>query len=160
VQISDVSLSPLEQWRQTHFGSSANSGLGADLQDGDHDALLNLMEYALARNPNSASAGTLPYPVSGGIEAVLAGRLVIVCDLPETTPTDVTYRIEANATPGSVGWVEIARKIGNGAWIWQAGGTSRIIESTAAGRTTVKVADVELISAGGPRFMRLRVSGL
>jgi uncharacterized delta-60 repeat protein len=164
VQISDVSLSPLEQWRQTHFGSSANSGSGADLQDADHDALLNLMEYALARNPNSASAGngagSLPYPVSGGIEAVLAGRLVIVCDLPESPPADVIYHIEANTSPGAVGWAELARKTGAGAWTWQAGGTSRIIESTASGRTTVKVADVELISAGAPRFMRLRVSGL
>ena len=83
-----------------------------------------------------------------------------MCDLPEIPPADVIYHIEANTTPGPAGWVDLARKTGTAAWTWQAGGTSRIIESTAAGRTTVKVANVELISTGAPRFMRLRVSGL
>lgn len=39
-------------WRQQNFGSSANSGNGADVADPDNDLLPNLLEYALALNPN------------------------------------------------------------------------------------------------------------
>ncbi len=161
VLILDVSLSPLEQWRQTHFGRSANSGNGADLEDFDLDGLANLLEYALGRLPTSGTAANgasaLPQARSDAVEAELAGRLVLQCDLPEITPADVSYSIEVSTAITS-GWSQLAQKAGNAAWTWTAGGTARIIESTAAGRTTVKVGDTELIAPGGRRFMRLRVT--
>ena len=42
---------PLETWRQTHFGSPANTSNGADLFDFDGDGLVNLLEYAFGQNP-------------------------------------------------------------------------------------------------------------
>jgi uncharacterized delta-60 repeat protein len=59
---STGSASPLESWRQTHFGSPANSGNGADDFDFDHDGLVNLVEYAFGLDPMENSAGQLPQP--------------------------------------------------------------------------------------------------
>ncbi len=39
-------------WRTQYFGNSANSGPGADTADGDKDGLPNMVEYALALDPN------------------------------------------------------------------------------------------------------------
>lgn len=52
----------IEGWRQTHFGNTANSGDGADLNDFDKDGLPNLVEYAFGFDPRQNSAGLLPAP--------------------------------------------------------------------------------------------------
>lgn len=52
----------LELWRQSKFGSSANSGNGADASDADSDGIPNLLEYALGTEPltpNSGAAATV-----------------------------------------------------------------------------------------------------
>jgi len=52
----------LQLWRQSKFGSSANSGNGADAFDADSDGIPNLLEYALGTEPltpNSGSAATV-----------------------------------------------------------------------------------------------------
>ncbi len=41
----------LDAWRQTYFGSTANSGAGADLSDPDRDGVVNLMEFATGSGP-------------------------------------------------------------------------------------------------------------
>ncbi|MCU0791491.1 MAG: heparinase II/III-family protein [Opitutaceae bacterium] len=46
-------LTPLERWRQARFGSSANSGAGADTADPDADGQVNLNEYLLGTDPLS-----------------------------------------------------------------------------------------------------------
>lgn len=53
-------------WRQTHFGSSANTGDGADNADYDRDGIPNLVEYALGLNPTQSTTGQLPVPVRSG----------------------------------------------------------------------------------------------
>ncbi|MEI6653474.1 MAG: S8 family serine peptidase [Verrucomicrobiota bacterium] len=55
-----ILLTQLETWRLTYFGSSDNSGPGADLNDPDHDGIVNLVEYAFGLNPTVNSAGQLP----------------------------------------------------------------------------------------------------
>ena len=37
----------LQAWRQTYFGSPDNTGDGADLNEFDHDGIVNLLEFAL-----------------------------------------------------------------------------------------------------------------
>ncbi len=49
---SNLSLSA---WRTQNFGSSANSGNGADLADPDGDGMVNLMEFGLDLDPNKPS---------------------------------------------------------------------------------------------------------
>jgi len=50
----------LEQWRQTHFGTSQNTDSGADPADPDRDGLDNLTEFALGRHPLTADSAGLP----------------------------------------------------------------------------------------------------
>lgn len=50
----------LEQWRQTHFGTTTNTGDAADQHDFDHDGIPNLVEFAFALHPKQDSSGQLP----------------------------------------------------------------------------------------------------
>lgn len=47
----ESAMTPQESWRQTHFGSTANSGDGANGNDFDHDGFTNSQEYAAGTNP-------------------------------------------------------------------------------------------------------------
>ena len=50
-----------------YFGSTADSGDGANTADPDHDGLSNLIEFAFGLNPNSgASLQTPPAVLTGG----------------------------------------------------------------------------------------------
>ena len=61
------SSTALENWRQNHFGSSINSGDGADDFDFDQDGLVNLIEYAFGLDPTRPDRDQLPQPeLSGG----------------------------------------------------------------------------------------------
>ncbi len=42
---------PQQSWRQTYFGTAANTGTAADTYDADDDGLTNLVEYAFGLNP-------------------------------------------------------------------------------------------------------------
>ena len=44
-----------EAWRQTYFGSAANSGAGEDLSDPDRDGVVNVMEFATGSGPWGAA---------------------------------------------------------------------------------------------------------
>lgn len=50
----------LESWRRIYFGSTANSGNGADHFDYDGDGLTNLAEFAFGLDPTKPSAGQMP----------------------------------------------------------------------------------------------------
>ncbi len=56
----DPSLSDLETWRLTNFGSSADAGSGADGFDYDKDGLVNLVEYAFGLDPKSGQSLRIP----------------------------------------------------------------------------------------------------
>ncbi len=50
-----TTLTSLQNWRQTYFGTTANSGSAADTADYDNDGIPNLVEYALGLNPTVES---------------------------------------------------------------------------------------------------------
>ena len=50
----------IESWRQTHFGTTANSGGSANTADPDGDGQSNLLEYALGTTPTASN----PLPVT------------------------------------------------------------------------------------------------
>lgn len=59
---NDVTLTiatALQSWRHTHFGSIANTGMGADTFDADQDGESNLLEFATAQNPHNHSIAAI-----------------------------------------------------------------------------------------------------
>jgi alpha-tubulin suppressor-like RCC1 family protein len=65
-------LSPIEIWRQTHFGSIANSGDGANGFDFDKDGLANLVEYAFGLVPVSGGSLQIPQAQRIGSDVVIS----------------------------------------------------------------------------------------
>ncbi len=65
--IQGTGLTALENWRQTYFGITANTGNAANRVDYDHDGLLNIFEFAFGFNPTMADSPQLPpWQMSGG----------------------------------------------------------------------------------------------
>ena len=152
-----VSATPYLNWKLNHFGTAANSGDAADLADFDHDSLPNLLEYALGTAPDGPD-DHLSVP-SGSVTEVkpeLSGRLSISFQTADATPTDVIYTVQATSDLSTGTWTDLATKTGTGVWTWIAGGTSRILTSSSAGRTTVRVGDSQAITPPH-RLMRVKV---
>jgi hypothetical protein len=61
-----TTLTNLQNWRQTYFNTTANSGNAADSFDFDGDGLPNLIKYAFGLNPISPVSRRLPQPVYNG----------------------------------------------------------------------------------------------
>ncbi|RYD20562.1 MAG: PKD domain-containing protein, partial [Verrucomicrobiaceae bacterium] len=145
-------------WRESNLPNHGPQSTPAGDEDGD--GVTNLIEYALGRSPNSGTGNdgpaSLPQALVTAGEPELAGRLVLQASLPEPAAPDVVHVIEGSSTlTGS--WTTLATKTGAGSWIWNAGGTSRIVTSApSSGRVTVKVGDSVTIADGPARFLRLR----
>ena len=91
---------PLSSWRQIHFGSTANSGDGADLNDFDKDGIVNLVEFAFGLHPKQNSVGLLPKPQQ------ISGNLVINFTQPSGV-SGVTYGAEWSQTLASESWTTV-----------------------------------------------------
>jgi len=96
-------LTNLERWRDLHFGSPANSGDGADLNDFDQDDIPNLIEYALGLDPKANSSATIPKPFIAG------GNLVFEMTQPQFQfVSGITYGAEWSTTLGIGSWTSLA----------------------------------------------------
>ncbi|MFO1523076.1 MAG: hypothetical protein U1G05_13750 [Kiritimatiellia bacterium] len=84
---------PLQIWRNDHFGSPDAAGIAADDFDADLDGVANLIEYAAGTLPRSATPG------AGRVAAApqfFAGAWHPVVSFPRTARrTDVLHRFEA-----------------------------------------------------------------
>lgn len=120
----------LQDWRLANFGSTANSGLGADAADFDGDGISNLVEYATGTNPTVANA-----PV------VVAGRTgdFLTLSYPVIADASLVYRVLGS------------NDLGQG-FVTAAGSTS-----TSAGVATY-TDNVSLSAGGVRRFLRLEIS--
>jgi hypothetical protein len=77
---------PVEAWRFQVFGTITNTGLNADTSDKDADGTSNLLEYAMAMNPNIADS--IPFNIEESGES-----LSVIFTLNKSA-TDLTYTIE------------------------------------------------------------------
>lgn len=57
ISLGRIGLSPLEEWREEHFGHFTNSGPGADQADADGDGVPNLCEWACGTDPMDGMGG-------------------------------------------------------------------------------------------------------
>lgn len=145
-------------WRENNFPD--HDPLSTPLADRDGDGISNLIEYALGSSPLSGSANNgpsaLPQALIASPEALLNGRLTLQVELPDPAASDLIHVVEAASSLTGT-WTPLATKVGTGTWIWNPGGTSRIVLGTpASGRIIVKIGDSVAISAGTRRFLRLK----
>ncbi|OYW27731.1 MAG: hypothetical protein B7Z47_06410 [Chthoniobacter sp. 12-60-6] len=129
---------PFEVWQAQNWTSGGGySDPAADqLFDGDADGMANLLEYAFGTAPQARST----YPLVYDTAAVSTEKYLRLSVPKNTAATDVTFTVEATsnmANPAS----------------WSSAGL--IIEQNTA--TTLTVRDSQPMSAGGKRFMRVRV---
>ena len=100
IQLTGTVLLPISDWRQTHFGVSANSGTAADGADFDHDGLANILEYAFGLHPGQNSAGQLPLPAMNG------GDLTLTFNQPAHV-SGVIYEAEWSTSLAPTSWLPV-----------------------------------------------------
>jgi hypothetical protein len=85
-----AALTPIETWRQLHFGSPENTGLGADENIVANDGMSNLMKYALGINPSTPG-------INGAPTAIREDGLLKFTFTRRRDATDVTYLVEGTS---------------------------------------------------------------
>jgi hypothetical protein len=130
-------LSPIDQWRLTNFGTFINSGDAGDGADPDHDGLVNLIEYALGRDPHSPD----PYPLAFSLQA---GQLTLTYRRPHPAPVDISYVPEVTGNLVNPTWNSGPAYV-----------TERVTDN---GDSTETVTDTDLagISSNAAHYLRLR----
>ena len=126
----------LDAWRQTYFGSTANTGAGADLSDPDRDGVVNLMEFATGSGPWTLN------PQPG--ELVKNGSSMEFTWLRRRAAlTEISYAVE---------WSELL------SGPWSVAGVSTAILTD--GSVIQEMRSTLPAGGGGKRFVRLRVTRL
>ena len=123
---------PLDQWRQTQFGTTANSSSAADTADADGDGVTNLLEYALGGDPRSAL--NAPAPVAAS--QISNSRIQLT--FPRLR-SELTYAVEASSD--LITWTTIATNPG-------------VVGQSVTVTDTVNLAT----ATPARRFLRLRVT--
>jgi len=90
-------LTALETWRNTWFGTTANSGNAADNFDFDNDGLVNLLEYAFGLNPKDGASCLIPQA------QLVASNLVISFSEPPGVDS-ITYGAEWSTSLAPLDW--------------------------------------------------------
>jgi hypothetical protein len=90
----------LDNWRLTWFGSKADSGNGANMNDYDQDGIANLPEFAFGLNPTRPGAGQLP-------QWQLSGANFGVTFTQPDGVTGITYGAEWSTTLLPASWTAI-----------------------------------------------------
>lgn len=67
VNLTWTPLSPIEQWRFTHFGVTTSTGNAADNADPDNDGHANLLEFATGISPKSSDGAIITLTKSADI---------------------------------------------------------------------------------------------
>ncbi len=137
-------LTPVEQWRMSYFGTSLNTGNAADNADADADGLSNLHEYALGTTP-LATTTNLPTTTR------VANHLTLT--FPRNPgATDITLLVEARNDLLIGTWSPIATSSSPATWTPVAPATA---SETAGTATITDGTDMTLIPQ---RFLRLKIT--
>ncbi len=145
-----TNLPPLAAWKQAQFGANAgNESIAGDLANPDGDLLVNLLEYAMGGNPNSATSA--PAPVS----SVISNRVSLTFTRIVAN-TDVTITVQgADSLQGP--WADLAQSVNGNAMTELVAGAAAAETGSGATRS-VEVRDAfTLGQASHPRrFLRVK----
>jgi len=150
--VTVTNLLPLAAWKQAQFGANAgNESIAGDLANPDGDLLVNLLEYTLGGNPNSAASA--PAPVSSVI-----GNRVALTFTRILANTDVTITVQgADSLSGP--WTDLAQSVNGNAMSDVTAGA--VVSETGAGTTRgVEVRDAFTLGQEShpQRFLQVKVS--
>ena len=139
-EVSVSEVTPFSAWQLAEFGTNAgNPVVSGDLADPDGDGIVNLLEYALALNPNVASVTGLPTAQTD----LFCGCLSLTYT-KAVSATDLTYTAEAANDPGG---------------LWSTNGITLTVLGSDGVTQTNKASDAgNPIATSGKRFMHLRVT--
>jgi len=132
-----VQISPMEQWRQSHFGSNPAPGIAGNLDNPDGDLYNNLLEYILGLDPLVPDAGG----IVADLETIGADTFLRLTVTKNPAATDVNLAVEVTGDltlPGS----------------WTTSGTT--IEANTS--TLLQVRDNTPVSTASQRSIRLKVT--
>lgn len=128
----DAAVPPVATWRQTHFGTTENSGDAAFTADPDGDGVVNLLEYALGSDPTVAG------DILGAVVVEAAGDFLTL-SFSHIDDSALTYAIEAsNSVDGE----------------WNVVHTYPAFTSNGG----VTYTDTVAVNAETRRFLRLRIT--
>ena len=91
-----------ENWRQTNFGTTSNTGDAADSADPDADGMTNAAEYAAGTDPKS-SASVLR------VSAIATNANEVAMSFPSVAGK--TYRLESSETLQNGSWLPVQNNI-------------------------------------------------
>ena len=132
-----VQLSPIEQWRQSHFGPNPAPGIAGNLDNPDDDLYVNLLEYIL------------------GLDPLVPGAGGIVADL-ETIGADTFLRLTVTKNPAATD-VNLAVEVTGDLTLpesWTTSGTT--IETSTS--SLLQVRDNTPVNTAAQRDIRLKVT--
>ncbi|MBL9130637.1 MAG: choice-of-anchor D domain-containing protein, partial [Verrucomicrobiaceae bacterium] len=137
IEMRGTGAIPITSWRQTHFGTTANTGTAADDADADNDGVPNLLEFATQGTPGTPDEepGEMA-PLDG------SGFIYFTYTRNKQAMAEVSYQVE---------WIDDLL-----APPWSSAGVVETITTDNGLVQTVTAA----VPAGstGERFIRLRVT--
>src|SRR5664280_1712926 len=137
--LDQSTLTPLQTWRDDHFGNPSDVGAGANGASPAGDGVPNLIKYALGLNPlTPATSAQLP---SGRIQPAGGTNFLTLTVNRAARPTDITYIVEVS---------------GNLMGGWLSGPPNTVTLTNTV--TQLLVRDNTPVPSATARFIRLRVS--
>jgi hypothetical protein len=135
--LDTTTLSPLQVWRNSHFGNPSNVGAGADDAAAAGDGVPNLIKYALGLNPSTpANPDQL---LIGTLQSSGGQKYLTLTVNRASRVTDVTYLVEVSSDSKT--------------WVFGPPNTVTLSDTS----TQLVVRDNTPVGAS-PRFIRLAVS--
>ncbi len=137
--LDQSTLTPLQTWRDNHFGNPSNVGAGANAASPAGDGVPNLIKYALGLDPfTPATAAQLPF---ASIQPDGGTNYLTLTVNRAAQPSDVTYIVEVTSNlPGD----------------WVSGPPNTVTLTNTV--TQLVVRDNTPVPAVTIRFIRLRVT--
>ena len=153
LNLTGTGLTPTENWRQQHFGTTLNNGTAGDLADPNGNGINNLLEYALGGDPQGSTTGISILPQVTRSPGNTA-RIDLTHYLDRT---DITLTVQAaDSLLGP--WTALASSTAGAPFVVLAPGAT-VSESGSGNQSSVTVTDLYTINdpAHPKRFLRLEV---